>query len=57
MTTFFITWAGYFLIFAATDVNRKGESKIPLISWHFLFQVILITVGVLLIQIASQPES
>jgi hypothetical protein len=57
MIPFFIAWLGYFLIFAATDVNRKEESKIPLISWHFLLQALLITVGVLLIQIASQPES
>ncbi len=57
MISFFITWAGCFLIFAAADVNRKSESKIPLISWHFLLQALLIAVGVLLIQMASQPES
>jgi len=40
---------GLVLIFAATDVNRKEDSKIGLFSWSMLLQMILIGFGVALI--------
>jgi hypothetical protein len=45
MTEFFIHWFGFFLIWVATDIGRKEDSKIEIFSWNFLWQMLLISIG------------
>jgi hypothetical protein len=49
MTEFFIHWFGFLLIWIATGIGRKEDSKIEIFSWNFLWQLILITIGTSLI--------
>ena len=36
---------GVLLIWIATDIGRKPESKIELFSWNFVIQIILVAIG------------
>jgi len=40
---------GFVLLWAATDVGRKKDSKIKIFSWEWFLILILIVVGVTLI--------
>tara|TARA_R110000737_G_scaffold352303_1_gene397739 strand:+ start:411 stop:593 length:183 start_codon:yes stop_codon:yes gene_type:complete len=46
---FIIGIVGYFLIFMACDVNRPPEHKIKLFTWPWALQVLLVSVGVMVI--------
>ena len=49
MISLLVSAVGYMFIFAACDVNRKSESKIPFFSKQWFLQIGLVVMGTLII--------
>lgn len=43
-----LNFFGFLLIWMAVEVGRKEDSKVKLLSWEFLLQLLLIGAGVFL---------
>jgi len=50
MTIFIIDFLAYLMIFMACDINRKPESKIPMFSFSWFLQLILIIIATVILK-------